>query len=53
MINGTVLSVGEFEPETISRRIMKSSVAQQYLIRQRLKQFGTITHFTIKLAAIS
>lgn len=48
MINGTVLSVGEFEPETISRRIMKSSVAQQYLIRQRLKQFGTITHFTNK-----
>lgn len=45
-INGCVLSVGKFEPENISRRIMKSQIAQQYLFNQRIKLFGDTTYFT-------
>ena len=48
LIRGDIAIVKTFDIKRISRRIMKSRVAQQYLINQRLKQFGMITHFTTK-----
>ena len=48
LIHGDIAIVKTFDIKRISRRIMKSRVAQQYLINQRLKQFGMITHFTTK-----
>ena len=48
LIRGDVALVKEFDIKRISRRIMKSRVAQQYLIGQRLKQFGSMSHFKNK-----